>query len=147
MFCVQYGGAVPAISAKAAMIGLKVAKVVAKIAKIGAQVATKVAQKWPQALRASTHVARAVKHLQPIVKPIQKAFLPGTKAYGRAKAATYGRIITNPFDKAMAQAALGGGPMKFSLPAHGLDKGLRLKNIVDKSNYVRAVRAARPVII
>src|SRR5277367_259369 len=117
MFRVQYGCAVPAIAAKAAMVGLKIAKVVAKISRIGAQVA----QKWPQALRASTHVARAVKYLQPIVKPIQKAFLPGTKAYGRAKAATYGRIIRDPFEKAMAQAGLGGGPMKYSLAAHGVD--------------------------
>src|SRR5277367_1544034 len=119
MFRVQYGGAVPAIAAKAAMVGLKVANVVSKIAKIGATVA----QKWPQVLQASTHVARATKHLQPIVKPIQKAFLPVTRAYGRAKAATYGRIIRDPFEKAMAQAGLGGGPMKYSLAAHGVDKG------------------------
>src|SRR5277367_6428697 len=147
----QYGGALPAaFAAKAALVGLKIAKVAAHIARIGAKVAphmAKVAHKWPQALRASTHIARATKHLQPIVKPIQKTLLPVTRAYGRAKAATYGRIITNPFEKAMAQAALGGGPMKFSLPAHGVDKGLRIKGIVDKSNYVRAVRAARPVII
>src|SRR5277367_3487939 len=85
MFRVQYGGAVPVIAAKAAMVGLKVGKVVSKIAKIAA----KVAQKWPQALWASTHVARAVKHFEPIVKPMQKAFLPVTRAYGRAKAAIY----------------------------------------------------------
>ena len=43
----------------------------------------------------------------------------------------------------MAQAALGGGPMKYSLAAHGVDKGLRIKNVADTINYVRA----RPVII
>src|SRR5277367_2823412 len=111
----QYGGALPAaFAAKAALIGLKIAKVAAHIARIGAKVGpqiAKVAHKWPQALRWSTHVAKAVKHFEPIVKPIQKALLPATRAYGRAKAATYGRLITNPFEKGMAQAALGGGPM------------------------------------
>jgi len=140
----QYGGAVPAIFAKAALVGLKIANVASKIARIGAKIGVKVAQKWPQVLRASTHIAKATKHFQPIVKPLQKAFLPVTRTYGRAKAATYGRLITNPFEKGMAQAALGGGPMKYSLPMHGVEQGLRIKNVVDKINFAKAIR---PVII
>src|SRR5277367_2098929 len=147
MFRVQHGGAVPVIVAKAAMVGLKIANVPSKIARIGAKIGTKVVQKWTQILRASTHIAKATKHFQPIVKPLQKAFLPFTRTYGRAKAATYGRLITNPFENGMAQAALGGGPMKYSLPMHGVDKGLRVKSIVDKINSVKSIRAAKPVII
>src|SRR5277367_1355189 len=151
MFRAQHGGALPlAFAGKAALIGLKIAKVAAHIAKIGAKVAphiARVAHKWPQVLRASTHIAKATKHFQPLVKPLQKAFLPVTRTYGRAKAATYGRLITNPFEKGMAQAALGGGPMKYSLPMHGVDKGLRVKSLVDKINSVKAIRADKPVII
>src|SRR5277367_7052855 len=132
----QYGGALPAaVPAKASLIGLKIAKVVGHIARIGAKVGpqiARVAHKWPQVLRASTHIARATKHLQPIIKPIQKALQPVTRAYGRAKAATYGRLITNPFEKAMAQAAMGGGPLKYSLPMHGVDKSLTIKSIADR---------------
>src|SRR5277367_3023987 len=148
MFRAQHGDALPAaFAAKAALIGLKIAKVVGHMARIGAKVGphiARVAHKWPQVLRVSTHIARATKHLQPIIKPIQKALLPVTRAYGRAKAATYGRLITNPFEKGMAQAALGGGPMKISLPMHGVDQGLRIKNVVDKINFAKALR---PVII
>src|SRR5277367_3536094 len=100
MFHTQHGGVVQAIAAKAAMVGVKVAKIASKIARIS--------QKVPHVIRASTHVvARAIKHFESLVKPMQKAIQPIARAYGRAKAATYYKVIRSPFEKAMAQASLG----------------------------------------